>query len=169
MHGLQAQDLVREARERALTEIRTPGFKEHMAALRCERFVRDKVQRELPQAKDLKLTQDQPINIEIPNPLKGELDNFDRYLSTANLDALIARYPVRASGVFGNIADALLCKKRKDYERILVAQIAKNPELAQKIRRRVGPLAVALGLPQNEEQSEQPSDSNEPEEDGPGS
>ena len=66
------------------------------------------------------------------------------HLGNPGLMILSARYPLRESGVFGAIAEALRCSERRDYEQMVVSQIRRDSDLAQKLRERIAPLSTAL-------------------------
>ncbi len=61
------------------------------------------------------------------------------------LDDLVARCLLRESGAFDAIAEVLKLKGRKTYEQTLVSRFQDNKVLANKLRKRFGPLAGALG------------------------
>ena len=78
---------------------------------------------------------------------------FSHLLRTQEFDQLIARYPLRESGVFDTIARALEFKKKELYWQTLIARIQSDEILAGKLRERIGPLSLALGaqLPTSKE------------------
>ena len=80
----------------------------------------------------------------IGSPFPEELKCFKKLVVDEHLDDLVARYPLRESGVFRAIAESLRCSERRDYEQMVVSQIRRDSDLAQKLRERIAPLSTAL-------------------------
>ena len=80
----------------------------------------------------------------IDSPYTNEKAEFEGLVESGCIDKLVARYPLRESGVLGAIAGALHLK-RNTYERTLIARVREDASLARKLRQRLGPLAEVLG------------------------
>ncbi len=116
---------------------------ERMTARRCERQVKETISKSL-NWEIIKDNPNQSINIPINNPFTDELKHFNQLINEGNLDQLIDRYPVRDSGALKKIAESLSCPNRKNYERRVITQIRRNNELAEKLKKRIGPLSEVL-------------------------
>ena len=142
--GRETDTLMETALGAAFTALREDGLAESMAARRCEHVVRNQV---VSQAPDWKTIRDQKLSdfeISLISPFQDELATFIDLLEAKALDQLVARYPLRESRVFSEIALALEFSKRALYEQTLIARIQSDAVLAEKLRERIGPLSVAL-------------------------
>ena len=123
----------------------TSGLSQRMAARRSERLVYNRFTVRLPNWKEIKATGKQlTINKPIENPFQDELVLFNNLIEAGDLDSLIARYPLRESGVFDSIARALECGKRENYERMVAARVRDDESLARTLKERISPLAELL-------------------------
>ena len=157
----QAQSLGRDsdtmrdsALHAALKALGENGLAERMAARRCEHLVRDQIASQLP---DWETIRDQVLSafqISLKSPFQDELARFRGLLEAKAFDQLVARYPLRDSRVFSEIARALEFSKRDLYEQTLIARIQSDAVLAEKLRDRIGPLSLALGVQSTEPMEE---------------
>ena len=144
--GCESDEMVRMATEGALDAINNADdLRERMAAKRCERLVRSEVESLVPDWRTIKQSGEHlqfPASVE--SPYSGELTRFKELESSEDLDGLIARYPLRESNVFDKITEALRCIDRADYERMVVARVREDEDLACKLKQRIQPLAELL-------------------------
>ena len=141
--GRNADEMIRSATEQALYHLNNEDdLAERMAARRCERRVRDAILKQLPDWKSLKAKPRHEISVD--SPYQDELTRFKQLVEKERLDDLVARYPLRESGVFDAIVKALVLQDWKAYKQTLVSRIVEDPELAQRLRQRVGPLSEML-------------------------
>ena len=113
-----------------------------MAAKRCKRKIQELTLSKIPNWKSIKDNSAQPFCISIDTQLYSEeLTRFNKLVDEENLDQLIARYSVRQSCALETIARSLVCKNRTDYEKIVINLIRRNNELAEKLKKRIGPLS----------------------------
>ena len=155
--GWQAQSLGRDsdtmrvsALHAALKALGENGLAERMAARRCEHLVRDQIASQLP---DWETIRDQALSafqISLKSPFQDELARFRGLLEAKAFDQLVARYPLRDSRVFSEVARTLEFSKRDLYEQTLIARIQSDAVLAEKLRDRIGPLSLALGVQSTE-------------------
>ena len=138
--------MILTAKQKALKLIADSNhLSENMAARRIEKLVFSRFTASIPNWKEIKVAGGQlAINKSIDNPFREELDRFNNLNETRNLDGLIARYPLRRSGVFDQIAKALECGKREVYERMVVARMRDDESLVRKLKERISPLAKLL-------------------------
>ena len=144
--GRSATSMKETAERRAFERLAQNGLAERMAARRCERRVRNEMLSRTPNWRDIQSNAGKSVNLCVASPYLDELAHFRSLVQSNDLDAIVARYPLRESGVFGGIATALELPNRKarTYEETLLARVRGDRQLAQKLRQRVGPLSDAL-------------------------
>jgi hypothetical protein len=86
----------------------------------------------------------EPISVTISSPWPAELTRYKGLLESADLDGLIARYPVRYSGALEAIAKALLCQTAAQYERAALVAVDGNAAVRDVLREKLGALAAKL-------------------------
>ena len=124
-----------------------------MSARRCEREAKEKLSKSLNWETIIN-NPNQSIEIPIDNPFTDELKHFKKLVEEENLNKLIDRYPARESGAFEVIAKSLRCLNKKDYERRVITQIRRDNELAEKLKKRIGPLSLRLDQVEDPETKE---------------
>ncbi len=140
--------LIESAKKEAIEVLKDHA--EEMAAKRCIREIQELALSKIPNWKSIKDDSIQPFCISIDSqPYSEELTRFNKLVDEENLDQLIARYPVRQSCALETIARSLLCKNRTDYERIVINLIRRDDELAEKLKKRIGPLSKKLDTVEN--------------------
>ncbi len=141
--GCDANDMIKSATRKALDALNQDSLAEKMAARRCEGRVRDMILRQVP---DWKCIKTKPkFDLSADSPYQDELVRFKKLVAEKKLDELVARYPLRESSVFKAITEALELKGRKTYEQTLISRVQGDEALAKKLRKRIEPLAAALG------------------------
>ena len=80
----------------------------------------------------------------VESPYLNELARFKDLVNAGDLNGLIVRYPLRESSVLDRIRRSLRCASKADYERMVVAQVRANGDLARKLKDRIKPLAELL-------------------------
>ena len=141
--GRNDEEMIESAKQKAFDALKQDGLAERMAARRCEGLVRDGISQQTPDWKCIK-AKPKKIDISIDSPYKDELVRFKELVKKEKLDELIARYPLRESGVFNAIAKALELRSSKTYEQTLVPRIRDDKVLAQSLKQRLGPLSEVL-------------------------
>ena len=148
LRGEDGLKLIESAKKGAIEVLKDHA--EEMAARRCERKIQELALSKIPNWKSIKDDSIQPFCISIDSqPYSEELTRFNKLVDEENLDQLIARYPVRQSCALETIARSLLCKNRTDYERIAINLIRRDDELAEKLKKRIGPLSEKLDEAEN--------------------
>ena len=138
--------MIEFAKGKALEALKEAGLSERMAARRCERLVRNSMLSKTPDWKSIMTNPTETICASFPSPFPGELKRFQALLADNNLDALVARYPLRECRVFDVIANALQLTGRATYKNTLLSRLRGNATLAQCLRQRVKSLSEALGM-----------------------
>ena len=144
--GYDADKLIKSAKQKVIDglKVEAENTPERMASLRCERQIRERVLLEIPDKKSIMDNPTRPICISIDSPYSEELNRFNKLVEEGKLDQLIARYSLRKSRTFEIIATTLRCRDQKDYERMVLAQIQRDGQLACKLKERIGLLSRAL-------------------------
>ena len=150
LRGEDRTRLIELAKEESIEVLRDHA--EEMAAKICRRQIQEFILSKIPNWKSIKdnAIQSSCISIDL-QPYSEELIRFNKLVEQGNLDQLIARYPARQSRTFETIARSLLCKNRTDYEKIVITLIRRDDELAEKLKKRIGPLSSRLGQIENPE------------------
>ena len=112
-------------------------------------LVRDQVMSQIPSWNEIMDHPTGNLEISVVSPFCIELARFKQLLKDKAFDQLIARYPLRESGVFSAVARALEFGRRELYEQTLIARIQSDTTLAEKLRERIGPLSLVLGTHTN--------------------
>ena len=153
----QAQSLGRDAdtmRDSALQSafvfLGETELAERMAARRCEHLVKDQMTSQAPDWRTIREQVLSDFQIVLRSPFQDELTRFRELLNAKAFDQLVARYPLRDSRVFNAVARALEFSKRELYEQTLIARVHSDGVLAEKLRERIGPLSLALGVQSTE-------------------
>ena len=141
--GRNADEMIELAKQKMLEALHQDDIAERMAVRRCERRVRDAVLQQIPDRECIKAKP--KFDISVDSPYQDELDCFNKLVSEKRLDDIVARYPLRKSGAFEAIVEALELKSKKTYEQMLVSRIRDDEELAQSLKQRVGSLSKVLG------------------------
>ncbi len=145
VYGCDADSMAASAKQAALDAIRKDAdLPARMVEHRCERQVHNAMLSQIPDWRKIKNSEDPKISACVDSLYSTESERFKKLVAEENLDALVARYPLRKSNVLKGIVEALECRSRSSYERIVVAQVRGDTALAERLKRRIGPLCSAL-------------------------
>ena len=143
--GHKASDMIKSVKQNALDALEQDDLAARMAARRCEGRVRDQFLSKIPNWKSIKENEIK-IEITVDSTYEDELAHFKKLLVERKLDDLIARYPLRESDVFDVIVKVLELKNGETYKQMLVSRIKDDEALAEKLRKRIEPLARRLDI-----------------------
>lgn len=104
--GLDSATLMAEVRRNAVASLNGAN-KKHLACRLSERVLRDQLLGLLPKGAELSEAGEQDIKMNVPSPFPSELQRIEQSIANEDLDAIIARYPVRESPVLSEVAKAL--------------------------------------------------------------
>ena len=147
--GVDADELIKAARQKAFEVLRNQDLAEEMAAWRCERQVRELFLSKLPNWQSIRANPTQPICASIDLLYCEELERFNQLVKEEDLDQLVARYPIDRSPAFQEIARELRCRDRSDYQHMVITLIRNDNQLAQVLKSRIGQLSEALDSEEN--------------------
>lgn len=135
--------LIESTKQKALNVLKNHA--KEMAARMCERQIQKRALLETPDWKSIMNNPTQAICVPIDSQLYStELKHFNKLVDDGELDQLIGRYPVHKSRTLEIIATSLKCENKNDYERMVLVQIQRNNELAEKLKKHIGPLSKML-------------------------
>jgi ABC-type cobalamin/Fe3+-siderophores transport system ATPase subunit len=120
------------------------GTAEHLAGRVAERQVRDALLAKMPKREELVAATSPIIQISGRSAYPAELARFHAMLAAKDLHGIIARYPVRHSGILGAVAKALKFQGRTDYETAAVARISSDETLRDALLLKLDPLSTAI-------------------------
>ncbi len=141
--GSDANRLIEAARSGALMALKGAGVPERMAARRCERVVRQRVQGQMPNWGTIQDDTVQPILVDAKQLFGEELERYNNLLNESDLEGIIARYPVKHTNVFAEIEKALEISK-KQYPQTIISRVRRDTALADRLRTRIEPIASVL-------------------------
>ena len=144
--GYDRDEIILSATQHALRVIADDvDLARRMAARRSERRVHNQIERLTPDWHTIMQSSEHvTISPTVESPYTGELIQFEELANAKDLDGLVAWYPLRESKVFDRIAQAIRCVDRADYERMVVARVREDENLARKLKNRIEPLAALL-------------------------
>lgn len=120
------------------------GTGEHLAGRLAERQVRDALLTQMPKRDELIEATSSTIEIGGQSAYPAELARFQAMLAANDLHSIIARYPVRHSGILGAVAKALKFQGRSDYETAAIARISSDEKLRDKLLGKLAPLSTVI-------------------------
>ncbi len=133
-----------EAISGAMRTLENEDVVQHLAARLAERFIHDKVLSCLPRRKELSEVAQGKILINISSPYPEELAKLRKLISSQSLYEIIARYPVRESGILKALAIKLRFRSREDYEMAALGRVAASEDLKSALRSKLGSLSEHL-------------------------
>lgn len=120
------------------------GTAENLAGRLAERQVRDALLAQMPKREELVTAASPTIQISGQSKYLAEFAHFNALLAANDLAGIIARYPVRHSGILSAIAKALKFRDRSDYETAAVARISSDEMLRDKLLLKLAPLSTMI-------------------------
>ena len=141
--GVDENQLIESAEQNAINVLKNHA--KQMAARICERQIQKLALSKVPDWQSIMDNPTQAMCVPIDSQLYSkELNHFNKLVNQGELNQLIARYPVHKSRTLEIIATSLKCQNKNDYERMVLAQVQRDNELAEKLRKRIGPLSKML-------------------------
>lgn len=142
--GVSAGQLLADARGQAMGALHAVSTIEHLAARVSERQMRDRLLLAMPDRQELTSEAGESIAVSILSPYPAELQRITDHRNKAELAEIIARYPVRESGVLTALAKGLRFLSRTDYERAALTRIGSDEGLKATLREALGAIGVRL-------------------------
>ncbi len=142
--GIPVETLTADARTTALASLKLDQV-EHLASRLSERQMRDQLLLALPDQHAIARESGGVINISLASPYPAELARLKDFIEKKDVASIIARYPVRESGLLRAIAAALHFRGREDFERAALARIGSDKELKAALRQKLATLSIRIG------------------------
>lgn len=140
----RAAELTQNAISGALAAAQKPNIAAQLAGHLAERQVRDQLISKHPTKAKLIADGGADVSLTTPSPYPAEHARFLALVAADDLAGIIARYPVRSSGILSAIAVALKFPSREDYEAAALARVSADPTLKKKLQDELEPLTAAL-------------------------
>lgn len=142
--GLTTDDLIAQANSAALQCLKNAQPQiGHLAARLSERRLRDKLEESFPSHRDI-ATMGAEFSITVQSPYPAELERLKGLVDADDISRVVREYPIRETGVLKAIAQALRLPGTKDYERVLLQQVRRYPELRKAIKAELGQISDVL-------------------------
>jgi ABC-type Mn2+/Zn2+ transport system ATPase subunit len=142
--GIEADHLVSTAKAKALSTLSQPGKIQHLAARVAERQLRDKILSAIPDRSSMIASGDSPLSINLSSPYPETLLRIQGFLQSGDLYSIISSFPVRESGILGDIAQSLRFISDSDYEKAVLTAINVDSSLSTFIKSKLGALSGCL-------------------------
>ena len=144
--GRVSDELIAAATRNAFRAIHDDAdLAERMAARRSERRLADQIMKLAPDWREIiRFGQYLQMPSTMESPYADELVRFRGFVDSEDLDSLVARYPLKESSVHDRIAQALECGSKANFERMVVARIGDDANLARQLKEYIKPLADYL-------------------------
>jgi ABC-type cobalamin/Fe3+-siderophores transport system ATPase subunit len=143
--GTAPKILITAAKDKALSTLNQQDKIQHLAARVAERQMRDKLLEVMPDRDAMVANGDVPLSVSITSPYPATLVRIQSFLQAGNLDAIVAGFPVRESGILDDIAKSLHFTGKADYEKAALAAISIDSGLTKSIKAKLGSLTEKLG------------------------
>ena len=136
--------LLLQAKAKALEALDHDDRIPYLASRIAERRLRDDLLQHLPERTALITNQSTSITVSLVSPYPSEFKRLNDLRSDDDLASIIARYPVRESGVLDALAKALKFSSRPDYEKAALSRLSAEEPLRTALRVKLGHLATQL-------------------------
>jgi ABC-type cobalamin/Fe3+-siderophores transport system ATPase subunit len=130
--GKEAAVLFENAIEGAIAE--AARQRDHLVLDAVERLTRRAIFDALPTKADVRSNPSVKIEIEVAALKASEEADFDRFIITKDLNAILERYPIRESGALARIASDVGLKNRGDYEHAVRTMLQQDVEAMAYLR-----------------------------------
>jgi hypothetical protein len=142
--GIDAQEILNEAKSSAIESLKGPGKKEYLASRVAERQMRDQILSEIPTRQQLMADDSGNVNVAVKSPYPDELARMTALVDISDIHGIVSRYPVRESGVLNGIVKGLRFTNRDLYERAALRRIGLDATLRDALKQKLGKLAALL-------------------------
>lgn len=143
-YGNDEDDMVQDAKHKALNALMRYGTAERMAERLCVRKAEAEIIQKFRYKKLVRGDAAGQIALKVDSSYHAEVARFTTLLNTEDLDKIVARYPIRESELPRAVAEALRHKNAKYYEEAVLALIPGNATLANSFRQKIARLTQAI-------------------------
>ena len=139
-----AHQLAQGAKEKAFEILKSRHIAKRMAAHRGASHVQELILSALPGADFITEHPTWEMRLPVGTIYCDESDHYTQFVKDGNLDELFAQYPLHKTGASNEIAKALKCRDRWDYEQMVIARIQDDKVFRDYLKDRLRPLVDAL-------------------------
>jgi ABC-type cobalamin/Fe3+-siderophores transport system ATPase subunit len=125
----------------------TTKQRDHFVLDAVQRLTRRAIFAALPNKDDIGVGSPVQIAIDVAKLKAVETADFDRFVNSNDLSAILERYPLRESGALSRIATALGLKTRADYENAVRVLLQEDAEAMTFLRSMFGDLVAEASPP----------------------
>ena len=142
--GSDVEAIVEEIKQAALSRLADENIATQMAARRSWRRVSVDIVRQAPSWQDIAASHEPKFTIDLDSPLQSELQQYRELLEAPDFDALARRYPIYKSSALDAVPRVLRLRDRDAYQNTLLHLVSTDPDLASRLRNRMGAWANRL-------------------------
>ena len=142
--GISAAEMLCETISKSIAKLRQKGKVQHLASRLCERQLRDLILSNIPDRRKIIENGNSTFNISFTSDYDNILDRLEALVNRSDLDEIIKFFPVRESGILGDIAQALHFRGELDYEKAVLTTVSSDTALRERIRMLMGSLSSKL-------------------------
>ena len=139
-----AQEIADEIKQSVLARLDDDDIATQMAARRSWRQISVDIVRQTPSVRNITDNDDPYFEIRVDSPKKSELQYYRELLQVSDFDALAGRYPIYKSKALEDVPRLLGLRDRDAYQNTLLHLVTTVPDLANKLRGRMGAWANQL-------------------------
>ncbi len=142
--GADAMTMLSTATASALSSLSRNDSMRHLASRVAELKLRDQVLNAIPDCQAIAGQQQGSVSISVASPYQSELARLQNLAAAGDLEAIIAKYPVRESQVLTALAGGLRFRDRADYERSVLARLSSDQRQRDVMGQKLGELTLQL-------------------------
>ena len=142
--GSSAQEIVEEIKQSVLAQLADEEIAMQMAARRSWRRISVDIVRKAPSWQDIAASDEPCFEIHVDSPKQSELQQYQELLRASDFDALAGKYPIYKSNALNAVPNLLKLRDRDAYQNTLLHLVTTDPDLANKLRGRMGAWANQL-------------------------
>jgi hypothetical protein len=124
--------------------VETAKQRDHFVLDAVERLTRRAILETLPKKADIKSSGTVKIEVDVAALIASENADFDRFIETGDLDAVLERYSLRESGALTSVASSLGLKNRGEYEQAVRVMVQQDDEAMTLLRGFFGELVAEV-------------------------
>ncbi len=136
--GTDATELSQSALTTAIAA--AADSRDHLVTSAVLRAARKEIIRNLPNRKEINRKETLSVEVDLASLRTAEQSRFDTFLSEADWDSLLTRYPLRESSAFDRVVDALKFRDRATYQAAVLKLVQDETTAVEELRSLLGDL-----------------------------
>ena len=142
--GGDAEEVVEQIKQSVLERLADEEIAKQMAARRSWRRISVDIVRQAPSWQDIAANDEPKFTIELDSNKQSELQHYQELLQASDFDGLAGRYPIYRSNALDAVPRVLGLRDRDAYQSTLLHLVSTDPDLATRLRNRMGAWANRL-------------------------